>query len=438
MSQSRYAAYKDSGVAWLGQVPAHWEVVPSKSLFKERNEKVRIDDKQLTASQEYGIIKQEDFALIEGRSVMQVILNPDILKHVEPRDFVISMRSFQGGLEYSTISGCISSAYVILSPRFNNIFDLYFKYLFKCVKYIQGLQTTTNLVRDGQALRYYNFSILPLPLPPLAEQQAIAAFLDRECARIDALVAAQQRMIALLKEKRQAQISHAVTHGLDPAAPRKDSGVAWLGQVPAHWQVKKIKNKLAIPITDGPHETPEFVDEGVMFISAESVSSGKIDFSKIRGFISPELNKIYSIKYQPKLFDIYMVKSGATTGITAICDERTDFNIWSPLAALRCGDSLFPYFLLYYLRSTSFQDAVRLFWTFGTQQNIGMNVIANLNVLIPPLAEQQAIAAFLDRECARIDTLIGKAEQAIALLHERRSALIAAAVTGQIRVANEE
>lgn len=209
----------------------------------------------------------------------------------------------------------------------------------------------------------------------------------------------------------------------------KDSGVEWLGEVPGHWEVLKIKRIVAMPITDGPHETPQFIVEGIPFVSAEAVSSGKIDFSKIRACISEEDNARYSLKYSPKLHDIYMVKSGATTGITAIVESRTDFNIWSPLAVVRCGDGALPHFVLNFMRSQNFLEAVTLNWSFGTQQNIGMGVIENLFCTLPPLPEQTQIAAFLDRETAKIDELVAEQRRLMELLKEKRQAVISHAVT---------
>jgi len=209
----------------------------------------------------------------------------------------------------------------------------------------------------------------------------------------------------------------------------KDSGVEWLGEVPAHWEVVPIKRIVAVPITDGPHETPQFIDDGVPFVSAEAVSSGRIDFAKVRACISEEDNARYSLKYTPKLHGIYMVKSGATTGVTAIVEGRTDFNIWSPLAAIRCGAAAVPHFVLYFMRSRHFLEAVRLSWSFGTQQNIGMGVIGNLSCVVPPREEQTAIAAFLVRETANADALISEQQRLIDLLMEKRQTVISHAVT---------
>ncbi|MCE6003123.1 restriction endonuclease subunit S [Acinetobacter junii] len=208
------APMKDSGVEWLGEVPESWEVIPSKFYFTERKEKAVNGDKQLTASQKHGIIYQDEFIAENGR-VMVVMKNPEILKKVRPNDFVISMRSFQGGLELSSLEGSISSAYVMLKPDLSLINTEYFKYLFKTPRYIQSLQSTSNLIRDGQALRFNNFSQVKLVLPPKSEQQEIVEYLDKEKNKIDNLIYKQKTLIEKLKEYRASIISHAVTGKID-------------------------------------------------------------------------------------------------------------------------------------------------------------------------------------------------------------------------------
>jgi type I restriction enzyme S subunit len=199
-----------------------------------------------------------------------------------------------------------------------------------------------------------------------------------------------------------------------------------------------IKFALSIPITDGPHETPELYDEGIPFISAESIKNDQIDFDKKRGYISLEEHKRFSRKYKPQYGDVYMVKSGATTGNVARVETNQEFNIWSPLAVLRPNtDVIKTNFLFYAMKSKPFFYSVELSWSFGTQQNIGMGVISNIRIVLPPPSEQQAIAQFLDRETAKIDTLIAKTRNSIEKLKEYRTALISAAVTGKIDVRND-
>jgi len=238
MSFPRYPAYKPSGVEWLGEVPEHWDVLQSRRMFKARREAAKEGAIMLTASQKYGMIPQAEFVEREGRRVVEVIQGKDNLIQVEPDDFVISMRSFQGGLEWCRFSGSTSFHYVPVTP-IKHVMPCFFAHLLKSDKYISALRSTTNLIRDGQEIRYSNFVQVPLPIIPVSEQIAIASFLNHETAKIDALIAEQQRLIELLQEKRQAVITQAVTKGLNPDAPMKDSGVEWLGEVPEHWGIKK-------------------------------------------------------------------------------------------------------------------------------------------------------------------------------------------------------
>lgn len=209
------AELKDSGANWLPKIPEHWEMVYSKKLFAQRKDKAFPDDAQLTSSQKYGIISQEEFMRIEGRRLTVVMTGSDILKHVGKGDFVISMRSFQGGLEYSYVDGKISSAYVMLIPDKTKVYDEYFKWLFKTKSYIKALQGTSDLVRDGQALRYANFAKVSLPEIPLEEQKRIADYISAEVKKIDDAIPVFKKEIELLREYRNRLISDVVTGQVD-------------------------------------------------------------------------------------------------------------------------------------------------------------------------------------------------------------------------------
>ena len=209
------AELKDSGTNWIKEIPVHWEMVYSKKLFAERKDKAFPNDEQLTSSQKYGIISQREFMEREGRRVTVVLTGNDILKHVGKGDFVISMRSFQGGLEYSYVEGKISSAYVMLIPRKDKVFDEYFKWLLKSRQYIKALQGTSDLVRDGQALRYANFAKVPLPVVPIDEQKRIAEFIKTETKKIDSAIPIIKKGIQILREYRTRLISDVVTGQID-------------------------------------------------------------------------------------------------------------------------------------------------------------------------------------------------------------------------------
>lgn len=202
---------KDSGIAWVGEFPSEWEDTNPKALFLQRKDKAKPGERQLTASQQHGVIYQDEYMSLTGSKVVTVEKDFDILKHVEAGDFVISMRSFQGGLEYSTKSGSISSAYVMLIPNLGLVFPRFFRWLLKSPVYIRALQSTSNMVRDGQAMRYSNFAQVRLYTVPMEEQKEIADYLDLKCAEIDALIEKKTALLAEMEAYKKSVIYEYVT-----------------------------------------------------------------------------------------------------------------------------------------------------------------------------------------------------------------------------------
>ncbi|MFK7088627.1 hypothetical protein AAFM71_07400 [Chromobacterium violaceum] len=436
MSLRPYAEYKDSGVAWLGEVPAHWQVLQSRRMFAVRSEPARATDKMLTASQKYGVLYQSDFVEREGRRVVEVILGVENLKHVEPDDFIISMRSFQGGIEWCRLEGSTSFHYVMLKP-IKHVVPVFFSYLLKSQPYIQALRRTTDLIRDGQELRFSNFAQVPLPAIPEDEQYAIADFLEYETSKIDALIAEQEKLIALLTEKRQAVISHAVTKGLNPDAPMKDSGIAWLGEVPAHWTVTRLK--FVATVQTG-------IAKGKDNQGRETISVPYLRVANVQdGFLA--LDDISTIEIEPEQLNRYRLQPG-----DVLMNEGGDFDklgrgaVWhgeiedcihqNHVFAVR------PHSIeaAWLNQITSSQYAQFYFMSRSKQStnlaSISSSNIMELPILMPPSDERDEIVAFVKAEQARLDALSIEAEQAINLLKERRSALISAAVTGKIDVRN--
>ena len=202
---------KDSGLEWIGKMPKHWQDINPKALFSQRKERANPGDRQLTASQQFGVIYQDEYMEMTGTKVVTVEKDFDILKYVSAGDFVISMRSFQGGLEYSTKSGSISSAYVMLVPNLKLVYPRYYRWLLKSNGYIRALQSTSDLVRDGQAMRYSNFAKVRLITLPLGEQEQIANYLDTQCAKIDKLMTEKQSLIDDLESYKKSLIYEVVT-----------------------------------------------------------------------------------------------------------------------------------------------------------------------------------------------------------------------------------
>ena len=201
---------KDSGVEWIGVVPKHWVIIPSKFLFENCDERRRENDVQLTASQKYGMISQKEYMRRENARIVLADKGLENWKHIEPFDFVISLRSFQGGLEMSEVSGCATWHYIVLRAQ-QKTHPYYYKWLFKSSMYITALQRTCNYIRDGQDLRYSNFVKVPLRIPTLEEQKQIADYLDKKCSEIDELIAVKQTKIEKLEQYKRSLIYEYVT-----------------------------------------------------------------------------------------------------------------------------------------------------------------------------------------------------------------------------------
>ena len=209
-----YSKLKPSGVEWLGDVPEHWEIRRGKRLFSPRQELAKPNDIQLSATQAYGVIPQDEYEQRVGRRVVKISLHLEKRQHVEVDDFVISMRSFEGGLERAWATGCIRSSYVVLRPTIEVDVE-FFSYLFKSQAYIQALQSTANFIRDGQDLNFNNFCAVDLPFPPTEEQRRMAVAVVEATANIDTTIARARRQIHLMEEYRTRLIADVVTGEMD-------------------------------------------------------------------------------------------------------------------------------------------------------------------------------------------------------------------------------
>ena len=290
---------------------------------------------------------------------------------------------------------------------------------------------TGRAIQDG--LRMGDIRNMRIPIPTHLERIQIIEFVNNKIRKLDEIHQKKENLLKLLTEKRQAIINHAVTKGLDPTAPMKDSGVEWIEKIPKHWDILPLKHPLEIPISDGPHTTPVFLDAGIPFVSAEAVKNGKIDFDYAH-FISKENHEEYSKKCKPQRNDILMVKAGNTTGKLALVDVDFEFSVWSPLALIRLNKNNFPKYIFYFMNSNIFQDQINFTVNWNTQPNIGMKDIKNLLIIIPPIKEQKLISDFLDERTTKIDSLIQKTITQIERLQEYHKALISNAVTGKIDV----
>ncbi len=421
---------KDSGIEWIGEIPEDWELLRAKNYFVQSFSKGNNELILLSATQNNGVIPKD---MLEG--VVQVKEDTDLstFKTVHPGDYVISLRSFQGGFEMSDYEGVITPAYTVFRNK-KPISNLYFKMLFKCDGFITKMNSLTVGIRDGKNIMFSDFANTLIPIPNIDEQAKIANFLTSKIKLIDQTIEKQKQLIEKLKEYKISIITEAVTKGLNLNVPMKESGIEWIGEIPLNWNRCKVLYCLVMPITDGPHETPELFEEGIPFISAEAIKNGKIDFNLKRGYISKNYYDECCKKYIPQRDDIFMIKSGATTGNVALVETDELFTIWSPLAVFRSNNKILPRYLYYYLQSDGFQKQVQSKWSYGTQQNIGMRVLETLIISFGSINEQNEIVEYLDKKCWNIQLKINKKEQLIEKLESYKKSLIYECVTGKREV----
>lgn len=432
MSFPRYERYKDSGVEWLGEVPDGWEVTRIKNLF-EIVKRISGEDGYNVLSITQQGIRIKDTESGDG----QLSMDYSKYQFVEVGDFAMNhMDLLTGYVDVSDYLGVTSPDYRVFRIKNKLIsFDRYFLFLFQNA-YKQKIffpygQGASQLGR--WRLPTDEFNAFRLPVPPLPEQQTIAAFLDRETAKINALVAEQERLVELLKEKRQTVISHAVTKGLDPDAPMKDSGIEWLGEVPEGWEVTAIKYLGRLKGGAGfPHSEQGVGDEELSFHKVNALGQAGCD-----EVLLPSENTIDrataaqlgAFIFPPK--SIVFAKVGAALLLGRIRLLGNYACIDNNMMGLVVNNVKYHIAFVKYAMCLIRFDLIA---NPGAVPSLNEGQIGNFKLVLPPFPEQQTIAAFLDTETAKIDTLVTEAQQVISLLKERRSALISAAVTGKIDV----
>lgn len=421
---------RDSGVAWLGSVPTDWEIVPARALFGERKARSAVSDVHLTPSQKYGVLPQEEYMKITGSKVVLNLTGADNMRHVEAGDYVSHLRSFQGGLEYAGIPGKVSAAYTVLKPK-NALDSRFFRYLFKSDLYVQALQTTTDQLRDGQSIRYPQFSQISLPQPPLDEQRAIADYLDRETAQIDAFIAKNEELIALLTERRVAVIREGTSLGTDATAELIDSGLDEVGNIPAGWRVMRLSWLFR---STGSGTTPpselmlDGEDADVWWVTTGELRERTIE-STSRGVSSDTLAATSALKIHPA-GSLLIAMYGATIGRMGVLGVPAASNqaVCALSGPVDCVVEFVEYAIL------AGRERLLLQAVGGGQPNINQEAVRAFRIPVPPLAEQERIVAHLRERVGDVDRAIGIAERGVELARERRSALISAAVTGKIEI----
>ena len=441
MSFPAYPAYRDSGMDWLGQIPSHWtvkrlrfvtDINPSKSEVSHLAADTEVSFLPMEAIGEDGSLELDRVRpLADVQTGYTFFRDGDVtIAKITPcfeNGKGAAMRGLCNGIGFGT------TELIVTRPKATQTTSTYLHWLF----------TSRPFRKAGEAFMYGAGGQKRVPddfvrdfaigFPPLPEQRHIVTFLDRETAKIDALVEEQRRLIELLKEKRQAVISQAVTKGLNPIVPTKDSGVEWLGEVPAHWDVKRVKAASTF-LTSGPRGWSDHVsDDGALFVQSGDLTEALgIDFENAKRVVVAD--DAEAKRTQLKAGDVLVCITGAKTGKVAVCDQMHEpAFINQHICLIRPAAGLRPTYLGAFLHSAAGQRYFELA-QYGLKQGLSLENVKQAAVPVPPRTEQDRIVDHVNRLATELGNLTAAADMSIALLHERRSALISAAVTGKIDV----
>jgi type I restriction enzyme, S subunit len=431
---SRYQAYpeyRESGVQWLDNLPKHWGVKRTKKMFSLTRELVgkNSSEYQLLSLTLRGVIHRD---ISDGSG--KIPAEFDTYQVVRPDNLIFCLFDIEETprtVGLSTDHGMITGAYNVYICS-DECHPKYAYYYFMHIDSFKGLQPFYTGLR--KVVRAETFANIEMPAPSISEQWQITKFLDHETAKIDALIEKQRRLIELLKEKRQAVISHAVTKGLNPNAPMKDSGVEWLGEVPAHWEMTKFHYE--IDLLEGPGILAnDFHDEGVPLLRIQNVKDEFVS-SDYKTYLSPSKVRAKWDHFRVAQGDL-IISCSATTGLVSEVAENTAGAVpYTGLIRLRpqVKASITKEFIRCLVQSDLFFEQIKLLQSGSTIQHFGPYHLQQMHITLPTITEQDEIAKTVKEKTVRLDKLISIADQQIELMQERRSALISAAVTGKIDV----
>lgn len=431
------AEMSDSGIGWIGKIPTHWQIrkfrycgtIPNGQVdprLPEFRDQILVAPNHIKSGtgRLLGTATAEEQGAESGKYLFRA---GDVLySKIRPELAKVCLIDFPGL--------CSADMYPISPNR--DLYPGFLAYQMICIGFTESVVLASARVAMPKVNRD-ELGGISLVIPPRPEQKTISTFLDRKTAQIDTLIAKKQRLIELLQEKRQALISRAVTKGLDPNVPMKDSGVEWLGEIPTHWTVLRLK-QLCFVLQDGTHLPPPRTDSGFPLLSVRNIVDGRFVNLPDDSMISEEDFRELTKTVRPQVGDVLLAIVGATMGKVAIVEEMPPFAIQRSLGIFRTAPRLMnPEYLGYWLRGWFFQ---RLLWEntgYSAQPGIYLGALADFPATVPPLDEQQQLVESLNDSVGRIDRASEKLRVQITKLQEYRQTLISAAVTGKIDVRKE-
>ena len=424
-------ATKNSGFEWIGEIPTSWELYKGKYMFTQRNLRGNTIELQLLSpTQKYGVVPQSVYEDRSGMNAVKLNENANLsaLKTIHKGDFCISLRSFQGGFEYSEYEGVVSPAYQVFYPVVK-VASGYYKYLFKDSGFIEKMNSYTMTLRDGKNIAFADFGNTYIPCPPVDEQQRIADFLDAKCAEIDALTADIQTQIDTLDQYKRSVITETVTKGLNPNAEMKDSGIQWVGEIPMSWKVLKGKHLFAQRSLRGNSIELQLLSPTQRFgVIPQALYEELTGMSAVKLNEKADLSLLKTIHKRDFCISLRSFQGGFEyseyEGVVSPA-----YQVFYPTVEIADG------YYKYLFKEQGFIEKMNSYtMTLRDGKNIAFSDFGSTYVPYPPLREQAEIAAYLNKKCDQIDVLIAEKQQQIATLDEYKKSLIFEYVTGKKEV----
>ncbi|MFZ0684046.1 MAG: restriction endonuclease subunit S [Terriglobales bacterium] len=425
-----YPEYKDSGSQWLGTVPVHWKVRSLRTLIRKRAERDHPDLPLLSVAREKGVFVRSLTDENENHNVIPEDLTN--YKVARAGNLVINkMKAWQGSMGVAPCDGIVSPAYFVFDFDIEN--HAFGQALLRSKPYVAHFGQASDGVRVGQwDLSVAGMRQIPVLVPDANEQAAIVRFLDWASGRLERAIRAKRKVIALLNEQKQAIIHRAVTRGLDPTVPLKPSGIQWLGDIPAHWEIRPFV-RCAIERADYRGATPEKVESGVFLVTAKNIRMGWIDYESSKEYVRVDHYQRIMHRGLPRLGDI-LLTTEAPLGHAALVD-REDIALAQRIIRFRLNACVIrPSFALLATTSKYFQDQLAVRATGSTAHGIKASKLPQLQLLLPATREQEQIEQFLNVELRPLHDAVSRTERELVLLREYRTRLVADVVTGKLDV----
>ncbi len=426
---------------WLPEIPTSWQIANPRTLFSERTQKSTVSDIHLTPSQKFGVLPQSEYMEMTGGRVVLNLTGSDNMKHVEKNDFIIHLRSFQGGIEHSNYSGKVSNAYCVLKPT-QQIEPRYFRWVLKSQGYIQELNATTDQLRDGQSIKFEQFASIGLPLPPIEEQRRIADYLDSQLHSVRMMISKKEALSDSLSQERLTKISSLVTSGSCDTRDSFGSDIDdWTQFKSKEWKLLPLKHLVSLDNSGVWGEDPGVLDIDVpVATTAHLTRTNRILFEQmpIRSLTLKDFRK-----YVCASGDLIVVKSSGSSDnimsgkVCVVGDDATKFAFSNFLMRLRPHDASLSRFLQAFLSSHVGVERVKRMVSVTTYPNLRVEEYMNSLIPVPPENEIRQLNETIKCIEIKYSTIIEKIQQSLENLRQYESALISELVTGSKSVPNK-